>query len=465
MIPIAPSRFQVAANLPLEQYQKLWDSAMSKVSHVLADLRRPRTIFDVEGYVEELNNFELLTTQEDLNGRIWQEVHLDPTFREAASKKYTAFKGIRAEAKSSPEIAYNVDLYMSIKAILDAEDAKRLMQKWKADLEKSGAYLAPPVREKVLALNKAIDKEECDFLDNLRANHRHLKVDIEELQGMPSDYMSAHPLQSDGRIHIYCKLKDTEPIMDFCRVRSTREKVFRMRRNQAPNNEPVLLRLLEVRNEKAKLLGYKNWAEYQLEGMVLETPDAVNYFLEKGFQALKPQSDWEKRQIDHVLWEKEGIVSQPWDLRYGATLMRAHLLPGFDHAKAREYLLVDKVFPALQTIVSGIFDLRFAPDPTVTAWHPSVTVCNVSDMSNGGKLIGRIFFDLFARGGKIDGSAEYSMRPPVLGKQLAEAVLLANLSNGAKACLSLQDCRNLIHELGHCVHCLVGEQRYALFAG
>lgn len=89
--------------------------------------------------------------------------------------------------------------------------------------------------------------------------------------------------------------------------------------------------------------------------------------------------------------------------------MRAHLLPGFDHIKAREYLLLDKVFPALQTIVSNLFGLRFAPDPSVTAWHPSVKVCNVYDLSKGDKIIGRIFFDLFSRDGKIDGEVQYSM--------------------------------------------------------
>jgi Zn-dependent oligopeptidase len=79
-------------------------------------------------------------------------------------------------------------------------------------------------------------------------------------------------------------------------------------------------------------------------------------------------------------------------------------------------------------------------------------------------LIGRLFFDIYTRDGKLDGACEYSVRAPVNGKRLAEAILCANISS-ENACLSLMEVKDLLHELGHCVHCLVGRQRFAQFAG
>lgn len=467
MTSTTPTHFQVAANLPLDEYQKLWDAAISKVRLLLSDLRRSRSPSDIAGYIDKLNDFDLLTTQEDLNGRIWKDVHPHGVFRDAASKVFAAFEEIKSESKSSPEIAFNVDLYLSAAVSgLTASDSQRLMRKWKKDLTKGGAYLAPSERIKVASLTKAIHEEEQKFLQNIVVDPPLLKLDLNELRGLPADYLAAHPVQPDGKAHISCKMTDAWPIMDYCQVRETREKMFRMRRNQTPVNGPVLLRLLALRQEKATRLGYANWAEYQLEGMTLKTPGAVDDFLGKVFQTLKPQADWEKQQIDNILQEKEGIIAQPWDLRYGTSLLKAHLLPGFDPAQAREFFRVDTVFLSLKEIVENSFDLRFTPDPTVTTWDPSVTVCNVYDcFKKEDKLIGRIFFDLFARDGKVDGSAEYSMRPPVTGKQLAEVVIFDNISSEVNACLSFQECKDLLHELGHCVHCLVGEQRYAQFAG
>jgi Zn-dependent oligopeptidase len=180
-----PLQFQVIPNLPLEDYQKLWDQAMSHIKLLLADLKRARSISDIEGYIDELDNFELLTTQEDLNGRIWQEMHPDLAFRNAAEKVYTFFNGIRAEANSSPDIAINVDLWLAEMVNSEtAADSKRLMERWQKDLLRGGAYVEPSAREKVAALTKAINEEETTFLTNVRQDDRHLKLGIEELKGV-----------------------------------------------------------------------------------------------------------------------------------------------------------------------------------------------------------------------------------------------------------------------------------------
>jgi Zn-dependent oligopeptidase len=129
------------------------------------------------------------------------------------------------------------------------------------------------------------------------------------------------------------------------------------------------------------------------------------------------------------------------------------------HIQGHCYLLL---FGPCLSIRQG-YTLENKPAPDT-----SVSCCHVYDTFEGrDALIGRIFFDIYTREGKIDGEAAYSVRAPILGRQSAEVVLFANVSAQAGACLSFTETKNLLHdyELGHAAHCLLGAQRYAQFAG
>jgi thimet oligopeptidase len=307
-----------------------------------------------------------------------------------------------------------------------------------------------------------------EFNDNVRNDLRTLLLDVKELPGVPDDYLANRTIDpTTNTISVTAKVADIGPIQEYCRLQATREKVFRFRRAQAsPVNEQVLKRLLQLRHERATLLGYSNAAEYDVQGTMAGTVDEVTKFLEEVHNAVKPRAEEEKSAISKLLQESEGTALRQWDAAYGLNQLSSHLLPGFDLKEARQYFQVDKVFPALQRIAQNLFNLRFEPLDDIEAWHPSITAALVYDIANGGEtLIGRIFFDIYPREGKVDGAAAYTTRKPIGDQQLGEVVLYANMPPQEGACMSYREAQTILHELGHCAHALLSIQSYDRLAG
>lgn len=341
------------------------------------------------------------------------------------------------------------------------------MEAWKRDLKQGGAYLEPEARTEAQRVTIAIQNAMDGYRHNMRQDKQNLELALSELDGVPEDYLVSHPTDSQtGKVQVNCSRSDVAPLLEFCRNQATREKVFRMSNNQAsPANETVLRRLLNLRQEKARLLGYENWAHMQLEGTMAKDIKAVRNFLDDMHQVVKPRVSKEIQEITKLLKEEDDIDAQVWDMQYGISRLKSHLFPGFDSKEMRQYFLVDKVLPALQRIVQDIFCLRFE-DTDACAWHTSVTSCLVYDTCQSEEvLIGRLSFDVFQRESKVDGASALTVRSAVCDTQLAEVVLVASLQTHPGACMSFLEVRSILHELGHCVHALVGKQRYCQLSG
>lgn len=465
--PTEALTFQFTPDISFAAYRALWQSRLEESKALFAGLERVRADSDIEGYLEELNAYDVASSAGDVRGGIWNEMHPDPAFREEGAAAKKAFIALGSQVDTSAAIAANLATFAQAGHKLEG-DSKRFLEEWTRSLKASGAFLPTEIQDKVRHLTQEIQETADKYLDNIRNDENTLELDADAIRGVPDDYISSHPADSaTGRITLRHKAGDLMPILEYCQVQTTREKVFLFRNSAAsPTNESVLKRLLELRAQKAQLLGYDNWAEYQLENTMVKSIANVNSFLEDAHDAIRPRAEREKLQIAELLKENDGVDVQLWDLWYGETLLKSHLLKGFDLKATRNFFQVRKVFPALLQMAETLFGLRFVKIDNIEAWHPSVTASKVYDISDGKEsLIGRLFFDLYPRDGKLDGAAAYTARAPIPEKQLAEMILYANMPAHPTACMSYRNVQTLLHELGHCIHGLVAKHRYADFAG
>ncbi|KAJ9124018.1 hypothetical protein QFC22_000810 [Naganishia vaughanmartiniae] len=460
--------FQFVPSISLEAYRKLWSKTLKETKAKVTELERPRSEDDIKGYLDELDALDYVRRKVDITGGVWQSMHPDAEFRKEGAAAKTAFTSLNAEVATSAAIAANLAKFEKAVPDLEDDDAKRLLSEWKRDLRRGGAFLAAEERQKVYELSTQIQTTQDLYLDNIRNDQGKLELDVEELAGVPDDFFTTHPADAvTGKITLAQKAADTHPVTQYCKVQDTREKVMLFRCSAAASvNGPVLQRLLGLRAQKAKLLGYKTWADYQLEVNMVKTATGATTFLEDVHDAVKPRAQREKTEIAKLLKEKDGVDVQSWDMVYGESLLKSHLLDGFDIKATRQYFIVNRVFPALLRIVERLFSLRFEELPHVEAWYPSITACRVYDTVDGDdRLIGRLFFDLYPREGKLDGASAWGVRAPIPGKQMAEVILFANMPEQPTACMSYLEVKTLLHELGHCVHTLVSPSRFAQFAG
>ncbi|KAJ9093913.1 hypothetical protein QFC19_008145 [Naganishia cerealis] len=459
--------FQFLPGISLDEFRKLWQKAFEEAKSKLTDLERDWNDNELDRYLEDLNAFDQLTGCSDVTGNVWKYMQPDEEFRKEGAAARKAFTALRSKVNTSASIAENLSRWETL-GVSVGDDTKRFFEEWKRNLRRGGAYLAPDKRQKVRDLTTKIQDTADEYTDNIRDDNSTLKLHLEELRGVPEDYLSSHPADPDSReITLRYKGADTSPVLEYCQVQATREKVFKFHWGTSSNvNGPVLQRLLDLRSQKAEILGYRNWAEYQAEtSMVKSAPNAAS-FLDDVYEAIRPRAESEKKQIGQLLKEKDGIEVQSWDLKYGEALLKSQLLRDFDLKSTRQYFQVSRVFPALLRIVEKLFSLRFENIESLTAWHPSVTACHVYDLCNTKeKLIGKLFFDLFPREAKMDGASAWCIRAPIPERQLAEVILKANIPEQPAACMSYLEVRTLLHELGHCVHNMVAPNRYAQFAG
>lgn len=467
MFRTTPITFFFVPDISLEQYRRLWRNQLDEAKRHFRDLQRIRTVEGVANYLEELNAFDLLTHANDVRGSVWDEIHPDADLRHEAGLAKRAFLALDIEVATSASIADNLVKFETLGAVLDT-DSQGFLDEWQRDLRREGAFLSAKGRKVVQDLTMAIQNTADEYLANIRNDDSKLRLHADEFQGVPGDYLvSRTPEPMTGDIVLRHRREDTAPVLQFCEIQATREKVYRFVQSQAnPINGPVLHRLLESRRRKARLLGFDNYAEYQLENTIMKSTENVASFLERVHEDVKPRSERETAEITELLEKNYRIDAQVWDMQYGGQLLKRHCLGNFDFKDTRCYFQRSRILLALLKIAEQIFSLRFEAISGIQFWHSSVSACKVYDVIKGQDvLVGRIFFDLCPREGKLDGASAFTVRSPVPGVQLGEAILIANVSNRPAACMTYRQIQNLLHELGHCIHTLVAPHRHVRFAG
>ncbi len=264
-----------------------------------------------------------------------------------------------------------------------------------------------------------------------------------------------------------------EPFLQFSDRRDLREKVFRgfiMRGDNggATDNKAIIAETVRLRAERAKLLGYSDFAHYRLDDAMARTPAAARDLLDTVWAPARSRALADRDAMQALIQEDGGNFKlEPWDWRYYAEKLRQRAC-AFDEAAIKPYLDLDRIVEAAFYTAERLFGLSFVPRTDVPTWHPDVRVWEVRGA--GGNKIGLFFGDYFARSSKHSGAWMTSLRDQ---EKLRGDVtpLIINVCNFVKApageptLLGFEDARTLFHEFGHALHGLLSSVTYPKIAG
>ena len=354
-------------------------------------------------------------------------------------------------------------------AALDA-DSSRLLSKTIRDFRRSGVDRDEPTRERIRELNRRLTELDQTFNRNLREDCRHVEVtDKARLGGLPQDFLDAHKPDDKGVIRFSTDWPDYIAVMTYADDTSLREAMYRNFMNLGhPKNGPLLKELLEKRDELAKLLGYRNWAHYSTEVMMIGTPEKVREFVDRVADLAKPRADRDMTELlDYKRrFDKEAQRIMPWERFYlSRKLMQERY--AYDPEMARAYFDVRKVRQGVLDISSQLFGIEFRPAQNIKTWHSSV---EVFDVTENGQALGRIYLDLYPRENKYKHAAQFSVVEGLSGVRLPEGSIVANFPDPSKsngpALMEHEDVQTFFHEFGHLLHYILsGKQRYLRFSG
>ena len=389
-----------------------------------------------------------------------KEVHPDAKFREAC------------ETCEQQLEAYNVELSLD-RGLYDAlakVEAKSLdpvgafwLFKTLREFRRSGVDRDEATRTRVKSINEELVKIGQTFGRNIRDDVRQVTVNATELDGLPADWLAAHPAK-DGKVTVTTNTPDYLPVMIYAKSGKVREALWRAYRERAfPQNVEVLNAMLAKRHELATLLGYPTWAAYITETKMVKTAEAANDFIEKGRLATEKRA---RQDMAMLLTRKQkdfpGATSvEPWEHQFFEDRVKAESY-GLDSQALRSYFEYGNVKQGVMSITSTLFGVRYVKVTDAQVWHPDV---ETFDLFEGDTLLGRIHLDMHPRDGKYKHAAQFGLTVGVGGRELPEAVLVCNFPRPGEL-LQHSEVETFFHEFGHLLHeIFAGRQPWAGVSG
>ncbi len=414
---------------------------------------------------------------------IWSANLSTPEFREIQAEMVPVLSDY------SSKITQNAGLFERIKTVYEADnsrrpaDEQRLIWLTYNSFAKNGATLTGAKKERYAEINRRLAELQTKFANNVLHDEESyvLYISKEQLGGLSDSFIVASAAAAtergrEGEYAITNTRSSMDPFLTFSTERDLREQVWRTYYARGDNrdeydNNAVIAEILQLRDERVKLLGFDNYAQWQLQDRMAKTPERALELMEAVWPAAIGRVSEEVADMQEVADAAgAGITIEPWDYRFYAEKVRLAKYD-LDSNEVKQYLQLDKLREAMFMVAGRLFNFRFEPVPegSVPVFQEDVRVWEVTDQDSG-KHIGLWYLDPYARAGKRSGAwaTMYRGRETFDGER---TVLASNNSNfiepapGEPVLVSWDDAVTFFHEFGHALHFLVADIRYPTLNG
>ena len=378
-------------------------------------------------------------------------------------------------------VQYREDVYQAIKAFAATKPAvvgedQRLLEEILREYRRSGMDLPPDERKAVENLRKQLATWETDFSTNIVKATAPLVFTKAELAGVPEAFLNSPGVKTgdDAYTIMVNVTSHRQRVQENCSVEATRRRLTETEYRMANEvNVPLLNKIVALRAEIARRLGYASWNDYTIEVKMAKTGATAEAFLRDLVRGIQPKFEAELATLAKLKGEETANPAakiELWDWRYYQSRLLKQKY-AIDTEALRVYFPYERTLQGMFDIYRSIFGLTFEQIAPPYKWVDDVTLWGVSDAQTGEPL-GLFYLDMFPREGKYNHFAQFSLQP---GKQLPEGgylrptvALLCNFApaaNGAPSLLSHREVETLFHEFGHCMHSILTRARRAQFSG
>ena len=400
--------------------------------------------------VRAVDELQLVLLNAGSEVSLLSEVHPDLAVRETA-------EAIQREVtRLATAVNQSSGIHRSLTAIdpaaLDAP-ARRMVELTLRDMRRAGAALDAAGKERAQALRERITALSQDYSRNIRDDMRTVELPAAALDGLPADYVAAHPVR-DGVVRVTTDPPDMSPLMAYSRDRAARLALATAYQDRAPGNREVFEALRLARHELAVLLGYPSWAAYNIEDKMAGTPEAVDAFLSRVSDVAREPAERTAANLLEIARRDDPDADRvgDWDIAYHLNILKTEQLR-FDPRVVRPYLEYRAVRQAILDLAGELFLMTFTPIDLAETWHPSVEHFEVT---MDGTPCGRISLDMHPREGKNKWFFSFGMVAGIKDRQLPHNVLVCNFPDPGRATgPALMEHSHVVtffHEFGHLVH-------------
>ena len=400
-------------------------------------------------------------------------------------------------ASFSSDLLLDEAIFKRVKSVWDSREALglkgeefRLTEKTYRDFVRNGALLDADKKNQLRALDQQLSTLSPEFSDNVLKATNDFKLVLdrkEDLEGLPESAIESYAeaakeagLTGEGKPAkwlVTLQQPSISPMLAYSSRRAIREKLWKAYNARAIDLNPaVLQKIVKLRHDRAKLLGYDTHASFVLEERMASTPKAVLSFLDRLIAKAMPAAKRDLSEVRKYKKEVSGDDSfEPWDYAFWSEKLKMKL-HNLDEEVLRPYFQLEKVVEGVFEHAKRLYGVSFKPVSGIPVHHPDVKTFEVVDDANG-KHVGLFYADFFPRASKRSGAWMTSFREqgyyawsPTAGGAVERphVAIVCNFTKPtatAPSLLTLDEVKTLFHEFGHALHGLLSDCRFVSLGG
>ena len=386
------------------------------------------------------------------------------------------------------DIRLNQALFQRIKTVYDtreqlelnAEQSMLLDKKYKS-FSRNGANLPEDKKKTLREIDQELAKLSLTFGENVLAETNAYELHItneKDLAGLPQFALDAAQEEAKSRNKdgwvFTLNYPSYIPFMTYADNRELRKRLhlaFGQKgfQDNKHNNTAIILKIVNLRHQRAQLLGYKSHAHFILEERMAKTPEEVKRFLDELLEKAAPAAHREFSQLSDFARETDRIETlEKWDSAYYTEKLKQKLF-NLDDEKLKPYFQLEKVISGVFTIARKLYGLHFSPAAEIETYHKDVQAYKVTDENDD--LVAVFYTDFHPREGKRNGAWMTSFKPQYrkAGKDSRPHIsIVCNFTkptSNTPSLLTFNEVTTLFHEFGHALHGMLANTTYPSLSG
>lgn len=389
--------------------------------------------------------------------------------------------------KFGNDVTLDPVVFSRVKECWESRDKQNLTVEERTILEKTyrgfvrnGANLSPAQKDRLRVIDEQLAKTSLEFSQNvLKATNSYERyiTDEKELEGLPESFREAAAEAAEakgkkGQWLITLDYPMIVPVLTYAKSRELRKEIFMANSTKAFkgefDNQKNVLTVVQLRHERANLLGYKTHADYVLEERMAGSAQKVNSFLFELQNKAKPKSLKEVDKLKKLAKELDGLETfERWDSAYYSEILKQREI-GLDEEVLRPYFQLEKVVDGVFAVSEKLYGLKYTEVFDLPKYHEDVRIFEVTDKRG---FVGLFYMDFFPRETKSPGAWMTNLSDQGLshGKVKRPHVgIVCNFTKPTKSkpsLLTLNEVTTLFHEFGHALHGLLSNCQYTTLSG
>ncbi|MEK2646569.1 M3 family metallopeptidase [Bdellovibrio sp. BCCA] len=387
------------------------------------------------------------------------------------------------------DVSLDDEIFKRVKAVYDKrtslnlnKEQTRLLEKTYLSFTRNGALLNEKDKETLRHIDQELSVLGPKFSENVlkATNAFEMFLDKkEDVEGLPESILEGAAAMAEakgqkGKWLFTLSIPSYLPFMTYAKSRPLREKMWRAYASRAYkgdfDNQDTVLKIVQLRDKRAKLLGFKTHADFVLAERMAKNPETVTEFLTKLLKASKDAGKRDLAEVTEFAKKLDGVTDiKPWDFGYYSEKLKEEKY-SFNEEDLRPYFQLEKVVDGVFAHAKKLYGLTFKENKEIPVYHPEVKAYEIYEEASG-KYMGLFYTDFFPRETKKGGAWMTQFRGQGLINGDMKRPHVSIVCNFTKptptkpSLLTYDEVRTLFHEFGHALHGMLSECTYPSLSG